>query len=52
MLEVNHSLLSVAEAKNEWSYTSIHPVIIHVACGEYILDKGERQTKHPGRLTQ
>jgi len=41
MLEVNHSFLSVAEAKNEWSYTSINPVIIHVVCGENILDKGE-----------
>ena len=41
ILEVNHSLLSVAEAKNEWSYTSILPVIIYVVCGENILDKGE-----------
>jgi hypothetical protein len=41
MLEVNHSLLADAEAKNEWSYTSIHPVIIHDGCGKNILDKGE-----------
>jgi hypothetical protein len=36
MLAVNHSLLSVAEAENEWSHTSIHPVNIHVVCGENI----------------